>query len=166
MARGRSGRGGSRNRRSSTTTRQYPRTARLNALLQEITAEYFEIADDEELGFFTVTGVAVDSDLNTARVFVSVLDDEASAEADAAFLAALAGHRRALQRAIADQAKLRKTPEVAFEFDSGVRAGARVEAILRDVVAPPDVGQAEDGLLDPDDVRDMTFGDGPDAEDR
>ena len=52
------------------TTRQYPRTARLNALLHEIVAGFFERLDDEELGFVTVTGVEVDNDLNKAEVFV------------------------------------------------------------------------------------------------
>ncbi|MDA3041424.1 MAG: 30S ribosome-binding factor RbfA [Actinomycetota bacterium] len=110
--------------------RQYPRTARLNALLQEIVADHFEVAGDEELGFFTVTGVEVDNDLNVAEVFVSVLVDDPTPEEDAAFLGALAGHRKAVQRAIAQQAKLRKTPDVVFTFDPGVRTGSHIERIL------------------------------------
>ena len=110
--------------------RQYPRTARLNALLQEIVADYFEVTGDDELGFFTVTGVEVDNDLNVAEVFVSILEDDPTPEEDAAFLAALAGHRKAVQRAIAQQAKLRKTPEVVFTFDPGVRTGSHIDRIL------------------------------------
>ena len=110
--------------------RQYPRTARLNALLQEIVADHFEVTGEEVLGFFTVTGVEVDNDLNIAEVFVSVLEDDPTPEEDAAFLAALAGHRKAVQRAIAQQAKLRKTPEVVFTFDPGVRTGSHIERIL------------------------------------
>lgn len=126
-------RGSGKRRPRQGSTRHYPRTARLNALLHEIVADYFELTEDEKLGFFTITGVEVDSDLNVAQVYVSVFDDQPSPEGDAIFLGALAAHRVSLQRAIASQAKLRKTPEVAFAFDPGVRTGSRVEEILRDL---------------------------------
>jgi ribosome-binding factor A len=114
------------------TIRQFPRTARLNALLQEIVAAHFERADDERIGFLTITGVNVDSDLNVAEVFVSVFGDTTTEE-DTELLLILADHRKTVQRDIANEAKLRKTPEVVFAFDPGVRAGARVEEILRQI---------------------------------
>jgi ribosome-binding factor A len=139
--------------------RHYPRTARLNALLQEIVADYFKVAGDEALGFFTVTAVEVDNDLNVAQVFVSVFDDDPSPEHDAAFLSAIGAHRKAVQRAIAQQAKLRKTPEVAFAFDVGVRTGSRVEAILAELgpvgssdADAPDDEQATPGVAARDEM--------------
>lgn len=113
-----------------TAAKQYPRTARLNALLHEIVADYFEVTGDEDLDFFTVTAVEVDNDLNVAQVYVSILEDDPTPEEDAAFLDGLAGHRKSLQRAIAQQAKLRKTPEVVFAFDPGVRTGSHIDRIL------------------------------------
>lgn len=113
------------------TKRQFPRTARLNALLQQIVADYFERTDDDRLGFLTITGVDVDSDLNVAQVFVSVLGNSPAEDSDADLLDALEEYRKPVQRAIAQQANLRKTPAVQFAFDPGVRAGARVEEILR-----------------------------------
>ncbi len=124
------------------TTRTYPRTARLNALLQEIVAAYFERADDDRIGFLTITGVDIDRDLNVADVYVSLFGSS-TPEEDADLLDALAGHRKAVQRAIADQAKLRKTPEVVFSFDPGVRAGARVEEILREISDAAPAEQAD-----------------------
>ena len=59
--RGRGG-GGRSGGRGGTTNPHYPRTARLNALLQEIVANYFERVQDEALGFVTITGVEVDND--------------------------------------------------------------------------------------------------------
>ncbi len=114
------------------TKRHYPRTARLNSLLTEIVADHFERADDDRLGFLTVTGVEVDADLNVAQVFVSSLGEDGRplTTGDDETLEALEEHRKPLQRAIATQAKLRKTPTVTFDFDSGVRHGARVEEIL------------------------------------
>ena len=38
-----------------------------------------------------------------------------------------------LQRAIGRQARLRRTPELAFRPDSGVREGLRVEELLREL---------------------------------
>ncbi len=127
--------------------RHYPRTARLNALLHEIVADYFEVTGDEDLGFFTVTGVEVDNDLNVAQVFVSVLEDDPTPEEDERFLDGLRGHRKAIQRAIAQQAKLRKTPEVVFVFDAGVRAGSHIERILADL-GP--IGSADEAGPDQD----------------
>ncbi len=129
--RARSGRAG-----RPQTNRQYPRTARLNALLQEIVAGYLERVDDDRLGLLTVTGVAVDNDLNRAEVFISALDDGGTPDADEAYLEALASYRKPVQAEIARQARLRKTPEVVFTFDPAVRAGARIEEILSSLDLP------------------------------
>ena len=118
--------------------RHYPRTARLNTLLREIVADYLERLDDDRFGLVTVTGVEVDSDLNKAEVFVSALEQEPDPEADAEFLEALGEYRKPIQAQIARQARLRKTPEVVFAFDPGVRTGARIEEILSNLDLPPD----------------------------
>jgi ribosome-binding factor A len=128
-------------KRSSGTARDYPRTARLNQLLQEIVAEEIERLDDERLGFFTVVGVEVDQDLRRAVVWYTALgsddpdggdgDDTAAAEADLA--AALDEHRARLQRAIGQQARIKRTPELSFRPDAVIRQAERVEQILRDL---------------------------------
>lgn len=131
--------GGQRKSRPATK-RQFPRTARLNSLLTEIVADHFERADDDRFGFLTITGVEVDADLNVAQVFVSTLGGPVGDDEE--LLDALDEHRRGVQRAIALEAKLRKTPTVVFEFDQGVRHGARVEEIL----ATLDLGSDEPDL--------------------
>jgi ribosome-binding factor A len=128
------------------TKRHFPRTARLNALLHEIVADYFEVVESEEIGFLTITGVEVDSDLNVAQIFVSVLGDDPSDDGDARILDALAEHRRPVQRAFAQQAKLRKTPEALFLFDPGVRAGARIDQILSTIEPRPDEPRPDEPL--------------------
>ncbi len=126
---------GRKKRPKQTTSRHYPRTARLNALLTEIVADYFECVDEDELGFMTITGVEVDSDLNIADVFISILGDDG--QRDEVVLETLEEHRKDVKRAIAQQAKLRKTPEVVFAFDPAVRAGAKIDAILASIPEPP-----------------------------
>ncbi|MEM7341899.1 MAG: 30S ribosome-binding factor RbfA [Actinomycetota bacterium] len=122
-----------RRKAKPATKRHFPRTARLNALLQEIVADYLERVDDERIGFLTVTGVEVDADLNKAQVFVSTWGsvENPDPEQDAEVIAALTDdHRKPLQTEINRSARLRKTPEVVFAFDPAVRAGARIEGIL------------------------------------
>jgi ribosome-binding factor A len=132
------GKGNSGGRRQrQTSTRHFPRTARLNALLTEIIAGHFERVDHDDLGFVTITGAEVDADLNVCQVYVSTLADPDPIQDDIV-LDALAGERKAIQRAIATQAKLRKTPEVVFAFDPAVRAGAKIDSILATLDIAPD----------------------------
>jgi len=118
--------GASRKARPSNT-RRYPRTARLNTLLQQVVASYLETVDDDRLGFLTVTGVEVDADLNRAQVFISSFDQS---ESDEVVLEALEEYRVAIQTQVANSTRMRKTPSIAFAFDAGVRQGARIEQIL------------------------------------
>ena len=144
--RGGSGRGGPNRRGRAArppTNRHFPRTARLNTLLQQIVADHLERVDDDRLGFLTVTGVEVDSDLNKAEVFISALGVEPDPEADAEYLEALSEYRKPIQAEIASQARLRKTPEVVFAFDPGVRAGARIEEILSGLDRPAESDPAD-----------------------
>ena len=112
----------SRGRRAA---RSYPRTARVNTLLQQIVADELErLADvDERLRLLTCTGVLCDPDLRHAKVLLASLPDGAAA--------ALDEHRRQLQARIAAQARLRRTPALEFLADPALEAAARVEAALR-----------------------------------
>ena len=118
------------------SARDFPRTARLNHLVHEIVAEEIELLDDERLGFLTVVGVEVESDLRRATVYYTTLED---ADADVAEL--LEEHRGRLQAAIARQARLKRTPELVFRPDSVIVQAQRIEEILRDL----DNGPGPDG---------------------
>ena len=126
-------------RRSGGTARDYPRTARLNQLLQEIVAEEIERIDDDRLGLFTVVAVEIDGDLRHAVVWYSALDPvgDEPAERSEELVEALAEHRGRLQSAIARQARIKRTPELTFRPDTVVRQAERVEEILRDINTAP-----------------------------
>ena len=115
------------------SARDFPRTARLNHLVHEIVAEEIELLDDERLGFLTVVGVEVESDLRRATVYYTTLED---ADPDVAEL--LEEHRGRLQAAIARQARLKRTPELVFRPDSVIVQAQRVEDILRDLDTAPE----------------------------
>lgn len=131
--------------RRGGTARDYPRTARLNQLVQEIVAEEIERIDDDRLGLFTVVAVEIEADLRRAVVWYSALDPsgpvpEAADGAegtggDDQVVEALAEHRARLQAAIGRQARMKRTPELEFRPDAVIRQAQRVEEILRDIAA-------------------------------
>ncbi|MBT3247084.1 MAG: 30S ribosome-binding factor RbfA [Actinobacteria bacterium] len=116
-------------RRPAGGRRGYDRTDRLNSLLFRILAEELEVIDDERFGFLTVTGVSTDRDLTIASVFVT-----SDAEGEELF-EALEEHRPRLQKAVAQQARLRRVPPLRFVSDEAVQSADRIEAILRDLEA-------------------------------
>ena len=135
------GRGDRSRSRRPATNRQYPRTARLNTLLHEIVADFFERIDDERFEMLTITGVEVDNDLNRAQVYVSALgtvgsnvaestDGAPPVDWDRELVEALADYRKPVQAKIGREARIRKTPEVVFAVDPAVRSGARIDQIL------------------------------------
>ena len=110
--------------------RQFPRTARVNELLREIIGDELERIDDARLELVSITGIEVNPELTSAVVYYSSLG---GAEADPVVLEALAERRVRLQGAIGRQARLRRTPELHFAPDPGVREGLRVEELLREL---------------------------------
>jgi ribosome-binding factor A len=120
-------------KRTSGTARDYPRTARLNHLVQEIVAEEVERLDDDRLGFFTVIDVEVEPDLRRAVVWYTRLAGIAGDDDDEGLVQALAEHRTRFQAAIGRQARLKRTPELVFRPDEVISRAARVEEILRDL---------------------------------
>jgi len=116
------------------TSRQYPRTARLNELLREILADELERSDDDRLEMVTVTAVEIEGDLRHAVVYFDSLDGE---EGDEAVLDALGEVRWRLQGAIGRQARMKRTPELSFRPDPAVREGARIESLLAAQERPP-----------------------------
>jgi ribosome-binding factor A len=121
------------------TARDYPRTARLNQLVQEIVAEEIERIDDDRLGLLTVVGVEVEPDIRRATVWYTALpvgtsvSDQPVAEADDELADALEEHRRRIQSAIGRQARMKRTPELAFRPDPVAQSAERVESLLRDI---------------------------------
>lgn len=112
--------------------RRYPRTARINRLLQEVLADELEklSGDDERLRLATITAVVVDPDLRHAKVlFDPGLDPGVTDEV----AEALTEQRVRLQAAVARQVRLKRTPQLSFLSDSGVTTGSRVEEILREI---------------------------------
>ncbi|MBO9128863.1 30S ribosome-binding factor RbfA [Bacillus sp. 165] len=82
---------------------------------------------DPRIGFVTVTDVQVSGDLQQAKVFISVLGDEEQRQNTLKGLAKAKGFIRA---EIGQRIRLRKTPEIQFEFDESIDYGNRIETLL------------------------------------
>jgi len=82
---------------------------------------------DPRIGFVTVTDVQVTGDLQQAKVFISVLGD---AEQKENTLKGLAKAKGFIRSEIGQRIRLRKTPEITFEFDESMDYGNRIDSLL------------------------------------
>lgn len=117
-------------RRDNASARDYPRTARVNRLVQEIVGDALEALDDERVERLAVTSVVVEPDLRHATVYFDTFE---GGDADDDAIEVLQELRVRLQRAIGDEARLKRTPELTFRPDPAVRRGERIDEILRDI---------------------------------
>ena len=105
---------------------------RVNEAVREVISEAIGELKDPRIGFVTVTGVETSPDLQHARVFVSVLGSEGKR---AKTLAGLAAAHGVLQARVARELRLKRTPQLAFEYDPTVERGVRMTQLI-DELAP------------------------------
>jgi len=118
-----------RGRRRAPNPQAANRSARVGELIRRIIAEELETFEDDRLELVSVTSVQVDRELSKATVWFTTLDADDSPEVAEAF----EEYRGKLRKAVADQARLRRTPALFFEADTVLRSAERIETILRDV---------------------------------
>jgi ribosome-binding factor A len=107
------------------------RMRRVNEAVRQVLSEAVGELKDPRIGFVTVTGVETSPDLRHARVFVSVLGSETKRDATLAGLSAAHG---VLQARIASELRLKRTPQLAFEYDPTVDRGLRVSQLIDELV--------------------------------
>jgi len=111
------------------------RMRRVNESLRAVLAEAIGELKDPRIGFITVTGVDTSTDLSQAKVFVSVLGSE---RRRAQSLAGLDAARGVLQRRIASELRMKRTPQLAFQYDPSVEQGVRMSKLIDDLVTDDD----------------------------
>ncbi len=114
-----------------------PRIRRVNELLREVIAEEVARLKDPGLGFVTITGVDTAPDLRSARVYYSVLGDEAEQQGTREALERSAPH---IRHEVGRQVRLKYLPELRFETDEAIDRGMRMEQLLRDLREEQDEG--------------------------
>lgn len=101
-------------------------------LVEEISDMLRRDLKDPRLGFITVTGAQISRDLRHAKVFVSVLGDEA---AQSESLAALTRASGRIRGEFGRRARLRVAPEIIFRLDEAIEQGARIFTLLKQIEA-------------------------------
>jgi ribosome-binding factor A len=84
---------------------------------------------DPRVGFVTVTDVRTSADLSHARVYVSVLGDEPRREASLEGLRSAHGY---LQRRVASELHLKRTPTLTFAYDDTADRALRIDALIEE----------------------------------
>jgi ribosome-binding factor A len=107
------------------------RSQRLADVIREALARLLLLeVRDPRIGFVTLTGVELSPDRKHARVFVSMLGEEAARKDGVRVLNHAAPFFR---RALAKESRLRFTPALHFVEDAAAERGMRVEAALREI---------------------------------
>ena len=107
-----------------------PRMRKVNSTLREILAEEIERLNDPRLEMVSVTAVDTAPNLRQATVYIDVLQSDNEQPA----IESLRRAARRLQSAIGSQVRMKYTPTLEFRMDQGVTGGARIDAILRQLV--------------------------------
>jgi ribosome-binding factor A len=119
---------------------QGKRLDRVNQLVkEEISFLLQRELKDPRLGFVSVTEVAVSPDLREARVYVSVLGDEAAWRSS---LAALDSARGFVRNWLAPRLRLRAIPNVTFHPDRSMAHAARIQTLLERLREPDGTEEA------------------------
>jgi ribosome-binding factor A len=105
---------------------------RVNAAVREVLSEGIGELKDPRIGFVTVTGVETSTDLRQAVVFVSVFGPERKRDDTLDGLQAAHG---LLQSRIARELRMKRTPQLTFEYDPTVERGVRMTQLI-DELAP------------------------------
>jgi ribosome-binding factor A len=104
------------------------RMRRVNEAIREVlSVRIAEGLKDPRIGFVTVTAVDTTPDLSQARVYVSVFGDDRERDAT---LAGLDSSHGLLQRAIAAELRLKRTPTLQFVYDESIDRGMRISELL------------------------------------
>lgn len=107
---------------------------RVNESVRQVLSEALGELKDPRIGFVTVTGVETSPDLRHARVYVSVFGSDESRQDSLAGLEAAHG---VLQSRLARELRMKRTPQLAFEYDPTVERGVRMTQLI-DELAPDD----------------------------
>ena len=124
--------------------KSFYRSDRVSAQLRrELGTIVHQAVREHALPSVSVSDVEVTRDLAHAKVFVTALQQERSAEAVKALKALTPEMRYQLGRAM----KLRHVPELHFHYDDSVDRGERIDNLLRDNPPMADDDQS-DGVAD------------------
>ncbi|HVG98161.1 MAG TPA: 30S ribosome-binding factor RbfA [Chloroflexota bacterium] len=119
------------------------RRERLASVIEEVVSELLlrEIKDPRVAGMTSITRVEVTADVRQAKIFISVMGDEAARRDTLRALEHAAGFIRSK---LGEELTIRHVPAITFQLDRSLEQGDRVLALMAEVaptigpVPPPD----------------------------
>lgn len=115
------------------------RKERVNETIKEILSELLlDQIKDPRVGLVTITTVRVSSDFSSAKVYFTVMGDEGR-RADTE--RGLRSAKNFMRKTVAEELKLRNSPDLRFVYDDSLDRAMRIEKALRD--DPPRSDEAD-----------------------
>jgi ribosome-binding factor A len=116
------------------------RLERINAIIKEVLSEIvLNEVKDPRVGLVTIVSVRAAPDLSSAKVFFSVMGDEAQRALTMKVLRGASGYMR---HVIADEIDVRTAPELHWQYDDSLDRAFRIAEILKETEPAP---EAKDG---------------------
>jgi ribosome-binding factor A len=108
----------------------YKRSVRVADLLRhEIADIILQKLKDPRLGFVTITGVDLSSDLRIGKVYFTVLEDKKIDET----LQILTSSKGFIRRELAERVQLKFIPDFVFKKDESILYGRKIDKILDEI---------------------------------
>ncbi len=107
------------------------RRERLNESIKELLGELIlSRVKDPRVGLVTITGVEVTRDLDTAKVFFTVMGGESEREESKQ---GLESAKNFLRKTIGRELKMRNLPDFRFVYDDSLDRSMRIEDALKQI---------------------------------
>lgn len=106
------------------------RMRRVDEAMREVLSAAVSDLKDPRVGFVTVTDVRTSPDLRRARVYVSVLGDDAARSATLDGLGSAGG---VLQGRIGRELRMKRTPTLEFVYDDTAERADRLGRLMNDL---------------------------------
>jgi ribosome-binding factor A len=100
---------------------------RVNEAVRAVVAEAVGELKDPRIGLVTVTGVSISRDLREGTVYVAVHGNE---RAQQRTLEGLESAHAYLQALVARELRMKRTPQLSFEYDPSVERGIRMTKLI------------------------------------
>ena len=110
------------------------RRERLASVIEEVVSELLlrEIKDPRVAGMTSITRVDVTADVRQAKIYVSVMGDEATRQGTVRALEHAAGF---IRTKLGEELTIRHVPAITFQLDRSLEEGDRVLALINQVAA-------------------------------
>jgi len=113
--------------------KDYPRSRRIAEQIQRELSDIIRLElNDPRVGMITITDVDVSPDHSHAKVFFTLLGNDAKIQETGGALQHAAGF---LRSRLAHSLKLRTTPQLRFAYDVSVERGVRLSRLIDAAVA-------------------------------